>query len=285
MYYNLNDAGVGLLGGRFDNFIIVMYMTPAAVGAYSFCLRMSEMIERVLPLNYFIGILRPAFFSVGVDLDRKSINSFYQALVKTTYLFHAPILVFLLLFGTEMINILFDGKFVTFWWILFLVFLFKSFNAFTVPVSLVAQLRERADIILYSKVFAAYNIFADIILIKYFGVLGAVLATGTAHLGKNIFIWYFVRKDASFKGMGAFFSVLLCYWAVFSSGLFFIKNSCHNDILLFCAGIVSVGVGVIIQCKIKPLIPEEFRVLIRHMENPYVKKILYWLFPRSIITE
>ncbi|MDY7033286.1 MAG: oligosaccharide flippase family protein [Thermodesulfobacteriota bacterium] len=278
MYYNLNDAGVGLLGGRFDNFIIVMYMTPAAVGAYSFCLRISEMIERILPLNYFIGILRPAFFSLGMDLDRQHVNKFYQALVKTTYLFHAPILVFLFMFGTEMINVLFEGKFMTFWWILFLIFLFKTINAFTVPVSLVAQLNERADIILYSKIFAAYNIFADIILIKHFGVLGAVLATGTAHFGKNIFIWYFVRKDATFKGMGTFFMTLTGYWIVFSGGLFILKSVCSGQILLLCAGTFVIIVGVILQCKLKILIPRELGLLAKHIENPFFNKISGWLF-------
>lgn len=77
---------------------------------------------------------------------------------------------------------------------------------------MIAQLREKADIILYSKIFAAYNLIADIILIKMFGIWGAVIATGTATLGKNLFVWYFVKSETSFKGMEGFFAKIITFW-------------------------------------------------------------------------
>ena len=33
LFYNFNDTGAGLLNADFDNFIIVMYLNPVAVGA------------------------------------------------------------------------------------------------------------------------------------------------------------------------------------------------------------------------------------------------------------
>ena len=274
LYYNFNDAGVGILGGKFDNFIIVMYLNQVAVGAYSFCLTITHMIERLMPMQYFIAVIRPAFFSVAVAMDNKHINKFYQIMLKVTYVFYFPVLVFLLVFSTDIINIIFAGKFVNYAWMLFLVFLFNTINAFNVPVSLVAQLKERADIILYSKIFAAYNIFADIVLIKYFGLLGAVLATGTANFGKNFFIWYFVRKEASFSGMSRFFMILLCYWCAVAGCLVAVQAIFPEKLLSICLGILILAVGVILQFRFRLFDPKDLELFRRNIKSPILTKML-----------
>lgn len=249
-YYNFNDTGAGLLDANFDNFIIVMYLNPVAVGAYAFCNTITRMIGRLIPVNYLLSVIRPAFFSVGSESDSGQVNQFYQLLVKINYLFNIPIFFFIAIFGEEFIKIFFGGKFLEYRHVLTVVYFFTMINAFQMPLGLVAQLKEKADIILYSKIFAVYNLIADILLIMYFGIWGAVFATGTAVLGKNIFIWFFVRKEASFKGMGRYFSTSILFWMSVSSIVLVVKQLVSDHTALFIIGFVIFGVSFGLQFRL-----------------------------------
>lgn len=211
-FYNFNNSGLGILSANFDNFILVMMLTPAAVGAYAFCVRISIQLTSILPLKYFKDIIKPAFFSVGTSGEKHlSTNHFFQSLVKLNFIFAFPCFFFLILFIKDIIHIFFGGKFINYAPVLSTIFLFSIINA--IPIGTVAQLREKANIILYSKIFAIYNLIADVILIYFFGIWGAVIATASATLAKNVFVWYFVREDANFKGMQFFFTKIVCFWS------------------------------------------------------------------------
>jgi len=248
-YYNFNDAGVGLLSTNFDNFIIVMYLNPVAVGAYAFCNTITRMIRNIIPANYLLSVIRPAFFSVGSESDSGQVNQFYQSLVKINYLFNIPIFFFITIFGEEFIKIFFGGKFLEYSNVLTVVYFFAMVNAFQMPLGLVAQFQEKADIMLYSKIFAVYNLITDILLIKYFGIWGAVVATGTAGLGKNIFIWFFVRKEASFKGMGRYFTISMFFWICVASLVIIIKYFFSNYIMVFILGLIIFTISFGLQFR------------------------------------
>ncbi len=214
-FYNFNDSGVGLLNADFDNFIIVMFLTPAAVGAYSFCVQLSIQITSILPLKYLKDVIKPAFFSIATSSkDKKTTTLLFQSLVKINSIFAIPCFFFLLLYSDDMISLFFNNKFIEYASVLTGIFFFSMLNS--IPFGTMAQLKEKADIVLYSKIFAIYNLIADVILIKLFGIWGVVFATGTATMGKNGFIWYFVRQDASFKGMGSFFIKIILFWVMVS---------------------------------------------------------------------
>jgi len=248
-YYNFNDTGAGLLDANFDNFIIVMYLNPVAVGAYAFCNTITRIIGRLIPVNYLLSVIRPTFFSVGSKSDSGQVNQFYKSLVKINYLFNIPIFFFIAIFGEEFIKIFFGGKFLEYRHVLTVVYFFTMINAFQMPLGLVAQLKEKADIILYSKIFAVYNLIADILLIMYFGIWGAVFATGTAVLGKNIFIWFFVRKEANFKGMGRYFSTSIFFWICVTSLVLVLKYFLSNYIMVFILGLIIFSISFGLQFR------------------------------------
>jgi O-antigen/teichoic acid export membrane protein len=251
-FYNFNDTGAHLLDANFDNFIIVMYLNPVAVGAYAFCDRLTKMIRRLIPVNYLLDVIRPAFFSFGSNTSTKQINQFYQSLIKINYLFNIPIFLFIAVLCEELIKLFFGGKFLQYSHVLVGVYFFTILNAFQMPVGLVAQLKERADIMLYSKVFAVYNLVADIFLIKYFGIWGAVFATGTAVLGKNIFIWSFVRKEASFRGMRGYFLNSIGFWMLVSSIVLVLKQFIPDCTTLLVTGFLIFAASFALQLRLCP---------------------------------
>jgi O-antigen/teichoic acid export membrane protein len=274
LFYNFNDAGAGILNAKFDNFILVALLNPIAVGVYSFCHRVTHMINTLVPLNYFKDIARPFLFSFSIAENKNEITQAFQFLVKLNCLLTIPMFFFILLYGEIIIDIISGTKYVGYGYLLAVVYLFSILQ--TIPIATFAQLKERADIVLYSKVFAFYNIVADIILIKLFGIWGAVFATGTAVLGKNLFIWSFVREIASFRGMGAFFLKMLSFWAILYALI--ISSTILTaslNIGLFIVGTSIFILSFFIQFRINLFNDSEIQILSSlGKNNEYFKYIL-----------
>lgn len=277
LFYNFNDAGAGVLDNDFDNFIIVMYLDPIAVGAYAFCHRISKMAEQALPVNYLLHVLQPLFFSSNTKPSPDQTSQNFQILLKATYLFQIPLFCFFLLLSQECINILFGGKFLDYHLILIAIAFISLINAFQTPVALVAQFKERADIILYSKIFAVYNLIADIIFIHYFGLWGAVLATGSATFGKNIFIWFFVRDTANLHGMTLFFLKICGYWITVVFACRVLLHFISNDFIVFLAGGSGLVLSFFLQFRFVHLQRHEQEFMTRlGKESQVTNRLLKW---------
>ena len=258
-YSNFNDAGIGLLGVNSDFFFIAAYLDPISVGAYAFCNKLISICQRFSPLNYLLDVIRPFFFSLGHISESQNVKEYFQMMLKFNYLFYFPMFSFVSIFGQEIIKVIFGGKFIEYSSVLVLVFFFSFVNSFGLPVGLVSQLKERVDIILYSKIFALYNIIMDIILIYSFGIWGAVLATGSAVFGKNFFVWYFVKKEADFRGTSPFFITISVYWLCVSSIALILKYTGLNHLFIFVIGIILFITAFIGQFLMKPF--SEFEIL------------------------
>src|SRR5690606_32147778 len=126
-------------------------------------------------------------------------------------------------------------------YLLVAAFAFPVIYAFQRPVTIIAQLGERAGVILASKIFASYNVVAALALIPNFGAYGALLATGSAQVFKNIFIWFFVRKAATFKGTAYFFIVQSTLWLL-CWGLIQYLVTGLGDLPALAVAVVLVGV-------------------------------------------
>src|SRR5690606_37133894 len=109
----------------------------------------------------------------------------------------------------------FVGKFLEYSPLLTIVFAFAAANSIDVPVTLVAQLKEKAHVILASRIFGVYNIVGLVVLIPVLGIAGAMLASGSAVLMKNVFIWWFVRDIAVWKDAFRFLRVTVLAWLPF----------------------------------------------------------------------
>ncbi|MEW6428835.1 MAG: lipopolysaccharide biosynthesis protein [Thermodesulfobacteriota bacterium] len=248
-FYNFNDAGAGMLDANFDNFIIVMYLDPVAVGAYAFCNRINAMAARMLPINYLLDVIRPLFFIGNSDSDRDKVRRNFQLLTKATYMFQFPLFMFFFLLGKEFITVFFGGKFVEYAPVLTAVAFCNLVNAIQLPVGLVAQLRERADIILYSKMFALYNLVADVVLIHFLGIWGAVIATGSAVFMKNLYVWFYIRREAGFVGMGQFFTRMIGCWMMVAMVWQIADVLFERNYEIVVIGLSFIVLGVFLQIR------------------------------------
>jgi len=196
LYNNFNDAGTLVLDSRIDNFFIAAFMNSVAVGIYAFYMRLNEMLTNVLPVRLFENIIQPMFFAVEPqDADRR-LPQYFTFLLNTNLLLQWPMVAFAVVYHSEIVRVIFGGKFVEQAWLLPVVLAFSTINCFAIPVTLVAQYEEKARIQLLSKVFAGYNVVAMLLLIPSMGLYGAAIASGSAHALKNLFVWWHVRRRA-----------------------------------------------------------------------------------------
>ncbi len=234
LYYNFNDVGTQLLDTNIDNIVIASFLDPISVGIYAFCNKISKMIEHFSPINYLADVIRPAFISVGIDSDRERIKTMVQFLIKCNYAFYIPILFLVALSGREAVSIIF-GKYEEYHLMLAIVFAFATFNAVDMPIGLVTQLKERSDILLLSRIFGIYNLIADVVFIKLWGIMGVVIATGTAGVFKNILIyWLTSREYLSLREIRGFLLNTFLYWAIcaiFLNTVLSINNSLLNFLI------------------------------------------------------
>jgi len=194
--------------------------------------------------------------------DREKIQGYFKFLIKITYLVQFPIFIFVAAVPEQIIRVVFGGKFIEYKFLLVAAFAFPVIYAFHRPLTIIAQLGERAGIILASKVFAAYNVVAALALIPKFGAYGALMATGSAQVFKNIFIWFFVRKVATFKGTGYFFTVQTALWLL-CWGLIQYAISGLGDVQALVVAVVLVGVFSLAGIRLAAFDAAETRLIYR----------------------
>jgi O-antigen/teichoic acid export membrane protein len=202
LFNSFNDAGVLLMSSTMDNFFIAAVIDIASVGVFSFYTRLNQMAQNLLPQRLFDNVVQPLFFATPREQAGGRIPEYFTFLLNMNLLLQWPVLAFSLAYHAEIVTVVFGGKFVEYSWLLPMIVGFATINVFADPVSIVAQYEEKAGVILLSKIFSLYNIVAMFVLVPMIGILGAVLASGSAMLMKNAFIWWQVRGVARWLNAG-----------------------------------------------------------------------------------
>ena len=215
-YYSFNDVGTLTLDTRKDNFFIAALMDTVSVGAYAFAQRFNEMLGRVSPVHLLESVVQPLFVSMDHKRDPQRVHRYFSLLMTVAMGARLPLFAFTAAYHREIVLVLFDGRFLDYSYLLAVTALFSLGFVISVPVTLVAQLEEKAQFVLASKIFGLVGIAASLLLIPVMGVLGAVIAGGSAIVMKNLFIWWFVRDLARWTNAWRFTVRAALIWGGFA---------------------------------------------------------------------
>jgi len=198
-YSFLNQVGGVIFNVYTDYFILSAFLGPAAVGIYSFANKIITMYSRYLPHVVFQNVITPAFFTKYAETgDPKDLERMVNFLVKLSSFFLFPFAVGILVLGDKMIIHIFGSKYLDSLIPLWIVALFAVSSACVTSMGLVLKAIEKVEILLYGKIFAIYNLVADILVVKRYGVIGIAVVTGSAVLLQKIFYYLYVRKYTGF---------------------------------------------------------------------------------------
>jgi O-antigen/teichoic acid export membrane protein len=240
VYNNFNDAGSLFLDSRMDNFFVAAFMNAVSVGVYAFYMRLNEMATNVLPVRLFENIIQPMFFAVEPQDADWRLPQYFTFLLNTNLLLQWPIVAFAVAYHAEIVRVVFGGKFIEQAWLLPVVLAFSTINSFATPVSLVAQYEEKAKIQLQSKIFAGYNVVAMLLLIPYWGLYGAAIASGSAQALKNLFVWWHVRRRAVWINAWSAMTLSMALWGGAAGICFGLK------ILVPGPSFVQLSMGIVV---------------------------------------
>jgi O-antigen/teichoic acid export membrane protein len=222
-YNNFNDAGSLLLSSKSDNFFIAAIIDPLSVAVYAFYTRFNEMVTGLLPVRLFDNVVNPMFFAIRREDAAARIPTYFSLLLDLNLALQWPFWGFVAAFHAEIVEVLFGGKYVEHSWLMVVIASFGIVNAFATPVTMVAQYHERAGVILASKLLVAVNVGLLLLLVPRWGVYGAAVSSGVANVGKNLFIWGAVRREARWLSAAGVVGTHLLLWGGSAAAWIFAK--------------------------------------------------------------
>jgi O-antigen/teichoic acid export membrane protein len=259
---NFNDAGTLLLGGTTDNFFIAAFIDPISVGIYAFYGRLNEMAINILPVRMFDNVIQPLFFSIKPAEANQRVRLFFTFLLNVNLILQWPMLAFAIVYHADLVHVVFGGKFVEYSTLLPLVFVFSTINSIAVPITLVAQYEEKANIILLSKIFVVYNLIVMVLLLPIAGIYGAVLARGSAQAFKNLFIWWHVRARAVWLNFKILLLTTALLWGSVVGVCYAIRRTLHVPPLVHMAiGLLICLAGILVYLRSPAIAPSDRALL------------------------
>lgn len=269
LFNNFNDAGTLLLSSKSDNFFVAALMSPLAVGTYAFYTRLNEMVSQLLPIRQFGNVIHPLFFAVPEAEASGKLPRYFTLLINVTMTLQWPMLAYSIVYHQEIVRLLFAGKYLESSWLLPLVVGLAAANRVGDPATLVAQHQEKAGIILLSKVFTIYNVIAMLVLVPVIGVYGAALATGTAQLAKNLFIWWHVRQLARWLNFWPMLGAVLPIWGGCVALCWVLKlQLAGNDLLHLLVGALVCSAALLLHLRSGALAASDRDMLGTLMRGP-----------------
>jgi hypothetical protein len=154
---------------------------------------------------------------------------------------------------------------------------FATVNVVAIPVTLIAQHAERSHILLFSKVFALYNVLALIVLVHFLGIFGAALATGSSDMLKNLFVWWHVRHRARWTNGGAVVLWALIVWGGMVALGYALKAAFDVPAVVhLVAGVILCAAGALIFIR-SPALSTSDREVLGSVLHGREARALQWL--------
>jgi len=195
IYSYLQDIGDLFFYINTDFFVISYFLGNTSTGLYAMGANLALMISRWFPIELFHDLIRPLFFKrFAREPKNETLEEMFSALVKTSLFVAFPVFVSVLVLGKPFLQIFFP-KYTSVYPVFATVCFFTLFRGPRTILEMVVYAKERLSITLFSKLFSLYNLFADIVFVCEFGIIGAAIASGTSEFLRFLYIFVNIRKD------------------------------------------------------------------------------------------
>ena len=233
-----------------DIFLISYFFGTYEVALYSFAFGMPLKLMSFSPGSKLRGIFTPLFVrSYTKTNDKQQLSYFFELVNKIIFFSMVPIFVILMILADKVIIYVFNPAYlkVANMFVLSLGFLMIWQFAYAyVPI---IYTLEKTKILFIGSLFAFYNLIVDIILIPSLGILGAILATGSAGVMLPIYYHFAMKREKEIElkyPLRAFakFSVN----TAITAGIVFLMRDFINNFLsliyvLVIGGIIYLGLS------------------------------------------
>ncbi len=260
MFKYFNDLGMIILDVLLDIILISMIMGKKFAGEYSFAVSIIAMIVAWYPGKLGIQVIIPVFVQQYTkNKDTEQLSTLLFRMIKAVSFVALPVMVLTVIFSEQIIGNIFNKEYLnTSNIFIFGMITFSIYHIFQPGFNAVLTTLEKANILFYSRLFTFYNLIMDIILIKYCGIFGAIVATGTTLIFIVIFQAFFITKYIRLELPYRSFLKIILNLIPAAILLYFVRAISNNLILT----VVFLVAGMLIYfgiCLINKIFTEEER--------------------------
>ena len=145
------------------------------------------------------------------------------------------------------------------------------------PAAFVVQYREKAGILLLSKIAAIYNLVAILALVPIAGVYGAAIATGSAQIMKALYLWWHVRDIARWANFRAALTMTALIWGSCIAVCLAMKSVLAAPPLVhLIIGALVCGLATFLYARSPALAPSDRQILASVLHGREAR-VLEWL--------
>lgn len=235
-----------------DIFLISYFLGTYEAGLYSFAFGIPLILMGFSPGSKLRAIFTPLFVhSYTKTNDKQQLSYFFELINKIIFFSMMPLFVILMILADKVIIYVFKPEYLKVTNLLILSLGFMMIQQFAYAYTSIIYTLEKTKILFIGSLFAFYNLIMDIILIPPLGILGAILASGSAGMMLPIYYYFAMRKAGGIElrypwKSFARFSIN----TIITASIVFIMRDFINSIfslacVLFASGIVYLGLSFV----------------------------------------
>jgi len=200
----LMTATISFIIGQSGVLMLGMFRSETEVGYYSIAVRLAR--QTTIMLIAINSMAAPKFSEL---FHSNNINELFRVAKKSTKLIFwstCPMILFLIFFGKTVISLLFGKEFIIAYGPLFFLVMGQLVNAISGSTSYFMNMTEHQIPLRNIMAAAAFiNVILNVILIPYFGILGAGMAAMSSMVFWNIRVLIFIKKK---------YGMTICYFPI-----------------------------------------------------------------------
>lgn len=223
-----------------DIFILSYFLGQEMVGLYSFAFGIPLAIMSFSPGNILRPITTPALVrKYTQDKNKENLSYYFQFMNRILFFTVIPISLALIILSNEIIKYIFSPLYLKISGLFILSIVFLLIIQFNYAYRSILYALEKSKIMFMEIWTAIYNLIMDIILIPKLGILGAILATGSAGAMLLPYYYFALKKEVKLIYPWKSFMKFGLNTLPFCLTLFFLKNFIHD--ILSLAVVLVVG--------------------------------------------
>lgn len=209
-----------------DKLILGAFTNPFDVGLYTAAFTLASLV--LIIYSGFSFNFRPVlseYYAEKNYIDMEKLNS---SCTKWLFLITFPIVVYIIIYSKEIIGIIYGNLYLNASVPLSILALGIAMNGLTGLTGETLISIKKTKLNFYSEIIGAVsNLMLNILLIPFFGILGAAIGTSLSFVFKNIISFLFVYKNLKFNPYNLDYIKIIIY----SSILLILINFILNDYL------------------------------------------------------
>ena len=233
-----------------DVLLISYFLGTYDVGLYSFAFGIPLMLMSFSPGSMLRAISTPLLVHRYTKTNNlNELSYFFELINKVIFFSMIPIFIILMILADKVIMYIFNPEYLTVTNLLILSLCFLMIQQFAYAFTSIFYTLEKSKILFVGSLGAIYNLVMDIILIPPLGILGAILATGSAGVILLVYYYFALGRERIIElkyPLRAFarFSVNTVITAVI---VFLMRGFIYNILSLICVlaigGLVYLGLS------------------------------------------